>query len=356
MKRVLLISSNGTGLGHLTRSLAIARRLPDDLEPILLTMSQAVAAAREQGFLCEHFPSPQAPHPGSPVHWDRRLERRLRELLDVYDPAVLVFDGVNPYGGLLRAMRDAPGVTSVWCRRPMWLPGVGADKLALAGFFDAVLEPGEFAAAADRGVTTTAGERPIRVGPIVFLDDEELLPRERAAAELGLDPARPAALVHLGAGGPEIEATAARCVERLGREAGLQVAVLESAIHDGAGDLPANAVVLRATYPISRFYAAFDFAVSASGYNAYHELIQFGVPALWLPMPRQMDDQTARARHAESVGVGCCCEGVAGDELERALDDLLDEGRRAQMRERLAEFHPSGGAAEAARAIAGLAT
>jgi UDP:flavonoid glycosyltransferase YjiC (YdhE family) len=364
MKRVLLVSSNGTGLGHLTRSMAIARRLPEGVEPILLTMSHAAGVAREQGFLCEHHPSPQTVKSGGRWVrgvrlrlWDRLLARRLDEMIEEHSPAALVFDGVNPYGAVLRTVRDRP-LVSVWCRRAMWRPGVGAAKLASARYFDAVLEPGEFAADADRGATVGApggGTHPevIEVGPIVFLDDEELLPRERAAAELGLDPARPAALVHLGAGGPEIEAIAGRCVERLGHESGLQVAVLESAIHAG-GELPANAHVLRATYPISRFYAAFDFAVSAAGYNAYHEMVQLGPPALWVPMAREMDDQAARARFAEEAGIGRCCEDTTTGALEGALDDLLDPARREAMRARLAELHPSNGAAEAAQAIAGL--
>ena len=44
--RVLLVSSNGVGMGHLTRLLAIARRLPPPIEPVFVTMSQAHARGR----------------------------------------------------------------------------------------------------------------------------------------------------------------------------------------------------------------------------------------------------------------------------------------------------------------------
>jgi len=39
--RILFTTSNGTGLGHLTRSMAIARRLEPAVEPLFLTLSAA---------------------------------------------------------------------------------------------------------------------------------------------------------------------------------------------------------------------------------------------------------------------------------------------------------------------------
>ncbi len=74
-------------------------------------------------------------------------------------------------------------------------------------------------------------------------------------------------------------------------------------------DVPDGVVELDSTYPMSRYLRAFDATVSAAGYNAYHELIRFGVPSLFVPMRRQTDDQEARARFAEASGVGL---GVGG--------------------------------------------
>ena len=67
-----------------------------------------------------------------------------------------------------------------------------------------------------------------------------------------------------------------------------------------ADEVPEGVVALRATYPMSRYFAAFDGAVAAAGYNAYHELIALGVPSLFVPMPRDTDDQPARARYARA--------------------------------------------------------
>ena len=50
------MTSNGVGIGHLTRMLAVARRCPQPLEPVFLTLSQAIRIVREQGFLVEYLP------------------------------------------------------------------------------------------------------------------------------------------------------------------------------------------------------------------------------------------------------------------------------------------------------------
>ena len=55
--RILFITSNGTGLGHLTRSMAIARRLDPSLEPLVLTLSAAAPVVRELGFPVEYVAS-----------------------------------------------------------------------------------------------------------------------------------------------------------------------------------------------------------------------------------------------------------------------------------------------------------
>ncbi|MGH2954578.1 MAG: glycosyltransferase [Solirubrobacterales bacterium] len=107
---------------------------------------------------------------------------------------------------------------------------------------------------------------------------------------------------------------------------------------------------------MSRYFAAFDAAVSAAGYNAFHELIALGVPSLYVPIHRETDDQAARARWAERAGVGRGVEGPDDPRLEARLDELLDSSRRREIADRLAALDPAKGAAEAADWLAGLAT
>jgi len=73
-------------------------------------------------------------------------------------------------------------------------------------------------------------------------------------------------------------------------------------------------------FPAARWLPAADVVVSAAGYHAFHEIEADGVPAAYLPQPRQYDDQFRRAAHRP----------VAHDprELESLIRRLLTTPRR----------------------------
>src|SRR5215207_9945938 len=208
---------------------------------------------------------------------------------------------------------------TVWCRQAMWQPGAGTAPLTRSDLFDAILEPGEFAAAEDAGPTSARRDEAHQVAPIVFLDDSEVLPRAEAERELGLERGKPAILVQLGQGG-EVAAATDRCLRALAARDDVQVAAASSAIA-GLLDVPAGIVHMRSAYPMSR----------------------------------PTDDQAARAGYAEGAGVGLAVEGPGDERIEQRLGELLDPDRRGAMREKLHELRPENGAAEAARWMQELA-
>ena len=348
--RVLFTTSNGTGLGHLTRSMAIARRLPESVEPLFLTLSAAAPVVEQMGFPVEYVASYATPGSGNDYRWSRRLRGRLRAAIAEAKPDVIVFDGTHPYEALLGAL-PADGV-AVWCRRPLWKRGSSRVPLGRAGAFDAVLEPGELAESEDAGPTVALRDRAHRVEPIVLLDREQLLSRAEAASELGLDPEAVSVLVSLGQGAEVRDATR-RALAHLAARDGVQVAALSSTLA-AADSVPEGVVSLPATYPMSRYFAAFDAAVAAAGYNAYHELIALGVPSLFVPMARDTDDQPARARYAEAAGLGFGVTGPEDPELEPKLERLL--GEHAEIASRLAGRGEPTGAAQAAAWLGGVLT
>ena len=353
LTRILFTTSNGTGLGHLTRSMAIARRLPDGIEPLFLTLSGAAPVVAGMGFPVEYVASYATPASGNDYRWSRRLRARLRAAIAEADPALVVFDGTHPYEALLGALPS--GARAVWCRRPLWKQGTSRVPLGRAGAFDAVLEPGELAEDEDRGPTVALRAAAKRVDPVVLLDPDEQLTREQAVEELGLDPERPHVLVTLGQGAEVREATA-RCLRGLAAHPEVQAVALASAIASLDREaVPAGVVELEATYPMSRYFRAFDAAVAAAGYNAFHELVHLGVPSLFVPMERQTDDQAARARWAAQAGAGLAVADARSAGLEDELERLLDPLTRAALRERALELGGANGAGEAAEWLSSLA-
>jgi UDP-N-acetylglucosamine--N-acetylmuramyl-(pentapeptide) pyrophosphoryl-undecaprenol N-acetylglucosamine transferase len=351
-RRILFFTSNGTGLGHLTRSMAIARRLDERFEPLVFTLSAAAPVVRAQGFPVEYCASYRTPAAGTEWRWSRRLRGRARAAIAEASPALVVFDGAHPYLGFLDALR-AERPRAVWCRRAMWKPGANRPALPRTAAFDAVLEPGELAAELDRGPTVARRDEAHRVGPIVYLDRSELRPRAAAEQELGLEAGATNVLVALGQGA-EVRAASERCIRHLAGREGVQVAVLESGIAAGL-DVPVGVAHLRSTYPMSRDYAAFDLAVAAAGYNAFHELLELGVPTLFVPIARETDDQAARATWAARAGLAGAVAGPEAPDLERELDRLLEPAERTRIEARLAELPAATGDAEAARWLGSLA-
>lgn len=347
--RVLFLTSNGAGLGHLTRAMAIARRLPGWVQPVLLTLSQALPVVLQQGFHAEYLPS--AGYSGlSTSTWNKVYAGRLREVMTTYDPAVVVFDGTFPYGGLRDVVDERRELGYVWCRRAMWRPSEDERALRASALFDLVIEPGEFAEEADRGGTVRRRHEAARVAPITLLDQEELLDREAAAGQLGLETGQTNVLIQLGAGNiNDIHSDVGMLVERLRGWPDTQIVVAESTIAGAPVPLPEGIRRAR-TYPLSRFARAFDLTVTATGYNTFHEAVAFELPALFVPNAETaVDDQVARAVWAEAAGVGLTWRPRSPERLDETLTALADPGRRAEMAAcARSRTQPNGAAAAAA--------
>ncbi|WZH53279.1 MAG: hypothetical protein PIR53_04615 [Nocardioides alkalitolerans] len=372
---VVLATSNGVGMGHLTRQVTVALAGADRLDVTLLSLSAAlptVARAAADGRLpgaerlrFEYCPSRTSPWQGAGAakvawrtHWDPYVADRLVALVAETGARVVAFDGVVPYAGLLRARQALPATAFVWVRRGMWRPGVGAAWLARAPHFDAVVEPGDVGGAADAGPTAgLAGV--VRTAPISLTSVLPSLPRAEARGRLGLDPGRPALLLAPGSGAYADVSTLLRTVVQHVRAAApeWQVAVTRQAIARHAADASAgddgSLVVLRDVYPLAPLLGAFDAAVGAAGYNAVHEHASVGLPTLLVPSTgHETDDQVARSRGVADLGAAL--EATDGAGLRVGLDRLLDPEVRARVRAACAGLAPADGAREVAALLARL--
>lgn len=347
---IVFVTSNGAGMGHLTRELGIARAVGADATCVFVSLSQGVPVVAQFGLAYEYVPFSSALEV-SANEWNVYGEARFRRAFETYEPDVVVFDGVWPYAGLMSAIRSV-GAAAVWVRRGMWKSHISSDQLAKAASFDLVVEPGDYASAYDTGATRGA-DGVLRVAPITVVSREEILGREEARDALGLPAEGEIALVTLGAG--VINDTASTqdlfvdAVRRLGP--GWRPVVTQAKIAGAPGG-PGTISV----YPLARYARAFDVAVSAAGYNSYHEWINALLPTIWLPNTETItDDQEARSRFAQDSGMGKSLVDPSPDQILATTREIADEGRRWEMVEQMRRRLEPNGAVEAARAILELA-
>jgi UDP:flavonoid glycosyltransferase YjiC (YdhE family) len=354
-RRILFVASNGFGLGHLTRLLAIARRLPADIEPVFATLSQAMAIVRQAGYPVEYLPANVFGN-ADPRDWNGWIQEQFSEILAFHRPAAVVFDGGLPYAGILDAVTRRETVALVWVRRGMWRDIQSNDELlARQRFFDLVIEPADVAATSDRGATVAWRSHAMAVPPIALLDDEELFDRTEAAGKLGLDPKRPAVLIQLGSGANrDIVGMTDEILKAIARRSNLQPVLLEWLIASAELNLWPGVRRLKG-FPVTKYYRAFDFTISAAGYNSFNEIIGFGLPAIFVSNEHPMlDDQRGRAVFAEENGAAFSVAETQLHGIDTFVDAILDEKVQWLMRANCQRLAQPNGAAEAAAAVAAL--
>ncbi|QSZ49900.1 hypothetical protein AYX22_16780 [Arthrobacter sp. D5-1] len=349
LRRVLFLTSNGAGMGHLTRLLAIARASNKErVEPFFLSLSQGVPVVAAQGFPFEYIASSGAMAMPAP-EWNEYLLERLRQSVRVLRPAAIVFDGTVPYVGLVKFLQESD-LVKVWIRRGMWKKDASGKSLSRESNFDLVIEPGEYAHDYDEGPTSSRDGQ-LLVNPITVLEAEETLSREDARAHMGMAPDEKSVLLTMGAGNindiGDIQDAILQCFARSHPE--WQVYVTKPPIAESIGKSSLNVLE---TYPLARIARAFDFAISAAGYNSFHEWTSMQIPTLWIPNEQtSVDDQLGRARWAQDEKVGLCFSGRPGESLVEQIARLVDDETRDSMRTKMASLVLPDGARAAATAI-----
>jgi UDP:flavonoid glycosyltransferase YjiC (YdhE family)/glycosyltransferase involved in cell wall biosynthesis len=350
-RRIMMFSQNGVGLGHVVRQLAISRHLSKHHDIVFCSMSQAYDVIDAYGYQVEHLPS----HVYTGVEyidWHPWARDQVERMIDFYDVGAVVLDGSVPYLGLLDAVSPRPDVRHVWIRRPMWRPTQESLlRIAQQRFFDLIIEPAELAGEVEQGPTVAHRDRCVCVDPIRLLEERELLTRRQAAAVLKLDPERPAALIQLGSGANrDIVGLTDRILEASKKFDGLQVVIAEWLNSAEALDLWDDVACLSG-FPISRYFRAFDFSVSAAGYNSFHEVLSYGLPTIFIGNTRKyMDDQGARADYAAKHGAAAV-SGSAPREIAAALARFMDAEQRCAMAQAARRLSRPNGARAAADAI-----
>lgn len=320
LPRVLFFNINGSGLGHLSRCLAYARRMRGRASPVFFSLASAVEIIHEMGFEADYFVSPfwSRSHINA---WSRELAVRFGLMLEEVRPAAVVFDGTWPFKGFMDAC-DIHGVpVKVWSNRGLHkadFHGVPVPESA----FDLVILPGETGAT----FAVERAERPgrkVTLPPVTLLAAHELLDRNAARGALGLPQDGRCALFSLGPGNlKDVSDIARGLIQEMHNR---RIAVVWAKAPISVRDVPLpEGVASISVFPLVRYMRAFDVFVGAAGYNTCCEVMQAGVPSLLVPNALVADDQARRAEMVLQLvpAVASPCE--TADERRAAVQRLLE--------------------------------
>ncbi|WP_313756394.1 hypothetical protein [Tissierella sp.] len=334
IERILFMPTNGGGLGHLTRTLAVARRLKrnyPNVEIIFFTTSFALNLIIEEGFLAYYFPSLDL----DPVNVDQKeidmaIHDQIISIIIRHNIDTLVFDGVFPYAYLVSAIEKLNFLNTVWIQRGMYKSGKSQVVIEREKYFNLIIVPGE--ANLNNNLLEQQGKFRY-CSPIIYSRKEELLSKEVILKMWNLDPNKKTVYIQLGEGlNNDVNSLIFKIIQNLKLKKNLQIVLGESIIAHKKYYLDPDIFIIR-DYPNSIYFNAFDFAIITGSYNTFHETIYFGVPTIIFPTKETgTDDHFARAKIASKLQTGFVFSNFNESEFEKAVSQLLDSDINEKMK------------------------
>ena len=355
---IILATSNGIGMGHLTRATAVAEELKKVARPILVSVAGGIAEIPSiTGIPCEYIPGKT--RRWMPAHrWDRYFRDRLIAIADETGASVISFDGVVPYPGFIATKLKRPDLTIVWVRRGLWQKNLLRFALPFQSrLVDLIIEPGDIARSYDHGPTSARNDATL-TSPVSLYSKATALSREDARKVLGLDTNRPAVLVQLGTGDSDMNEKMHAALTGLIGWDGLQVVLTKNPVDaDGDSLIPEGLdIKVQRYFPLAHVLAAFDGAIAATGYNSVHELLPAQIPTVLVSNIRGTDDQDARAKWCHDHGYALRADHANLVDITKSVAKLSDATVRESLRRKCSELSDTSGGAQIAQILLSLAT
>lgn len=352
-KRIVCYVINGSGLGHLTRLLGVARwmrrfvALLDHSTPevLFLTSSDASDILADARFAAFKIPSKTVAVRSelNKLEYKRQAKHFVWNTLGVFSPDLLVVD-TFPAGSFdeLFQLLDGPFKKSFILRNVKPEYAARSTFRAAVGMYDKVVSPHRRPAVAESRKGQSEHEY---AGEVIQFEREELLTRELARELLGVE--RDRRLVYLSAGGggdPEAESALESLIEGLGSRGDLHLLVGAGPLYRGRRWGASN-ITWFDSPSVWKYFGALDGAISAGGYNTFHELIFAQVPTLFYAQPKIADDQTSRIQEAVAAGAARQLTDIYDHELIQCeLEGILESGNVQQLRDGCKAWLPENGA------------
>jgi predicted glycosyltransferase len=356
--RIVNYAVNGSGVGHLTRLVAINRWLRRyaafldvRLETYFLTSSEADGLLFQEGFASFKLPSKTAIKDAGlakPAYL-ALAKQWVWHSLGLLRPDLFVVDTFprGSFGELLSALDLCKQTAFIY--RPLKAEiATRPDFQAMLPLYDAILVP-DHADQAASVVPARARERLTHVGPVMVRERVEAAPRDEVRRRLGIPADRLAVYLTAGGGGdPGTQDQLAAAIEALSDDPSLHLVIGAGPLYRGRR-VYGERIVWLTGERAAELAAGFDLALGACGYNTFFELMHLGVPTLFRAQPKVADEQDRRAQRAVEAGAGVLLPLDAGpDALRAAVDTMRDPDVRAAMSEAARRLVPANHARDAA--------
>ena len=348
---IILATSNGIGMGHLTRASAIATELKSFANPIIISMASGVVEVPKiAGVRFEYVPGRDRRWMGR-FEWDKYLRDRIAALIDETGAKILSFDGVVPYPGIIGVKNIRPEISLVWVRRGYWQKTPQRYLLNLQSkMMDLIITPGDYSQSYDKGPTTNRNDSTL-VKPISIYNSKLSMGKPEARKILGLDPDRPAVLVQLGIGEADANAKLTAALTGLLSWPNLQVVLTKDPVDSQGKNLAPAGLDIKVIryFPLANVLNAFDAAICAAGYNSVHEELAAKIPTLFIPNIRGTDNQAARAAWTADNKMALTVDQSNLKQIQENAAKLALQSVRDELAGNCAKLPLANGASDVAR-------
>ena len=366
MKYVLFYTVNGLGLGHLTRCLAIARQLKKQnpsLVPLFFTSSEGSNLLYQEGFAYYKVPS-------KTIARETKLLKRnlaisysemLTSLVNTYRPVALVVD-TFPLGAM-NDLLSVLGLPLKWKKFFIHREQMNMDKnkIETQNFYDYIIAP-HSKGSTKIPVPTSKKEDLFWSNEILIREKSELQSRKEIRKNLGVEEDENLLLINLGGGGDMTTTENYKQIfdlilnsSSLLRQKKIRLFIPKPPLNstnelkEVFSKLPPSTLSF-SHFPLMELMPAVDFAISATGYNTFHELLACKIPTIFIPKVRGYDDQYGRAKRAFDAKTALFLEeNQIQTNLLKNLQLLFD--KKIEIAQNLSSFLKVDGAEQVARFV-----
>ncbi len=341
--KILFYAINGTGLGHLSRLLAMARTARDLVQALghraefqFLTTSEAPEITWD--FPVYKLPSKTvvADSGSSPRPSAANPKLRISNLVAGFRPDVLVLDTI-PEGSYREFLflRDYAKRCAFVDRHKKRAWSESDTHLSHLSLYDLVLVPDHESAKARYPTSRAVTDRRRFIGPVHGFDARRAQTRTEVREQFDAAPDERLVYVSAGGGG-DAKATQdlETILEVLSEDPKNRTIVGYGPLYRGR-KMYRSRVIPYADANASAIFPGIDLAISAAGYNTYQELLAARVPTIFFAQEKGMDRQDERVLSGLESGWHGSINAVEPNLLRAEIDRITRPEELVAMRDAL---------------------